>query len=170
MNDVERFLKYVEDSAPGKDGIPFSGWRFSGKAGVETIWMALWWLLDGYFLHLDFNYALTEFVLKKQVAEDKVFAKRAPAETRPIGLKDCDNKAIGGIVNQCFRFAAASGLSPLQRGFIYGRNPLQNVVELDAFAREAALSGPQLLPILGTFDFGTVRNKSTKDNTYYETF
>ena len=69
---------------------------------------------------------------KVSLAETVSGAERAPPDTRPLSLKDCSNKVIASMGNLVLKGPIAAGVCPLQRGFVQGRNPSLNVVELDS--------------------------------------
>ena len=56
-------------------------------------------------------------------------------KTPDLSLKNTDNKIITGSSIYKFRHVAQGNTSFLQRGFVPGRNFLENVVDLDAAAR-----------------------------------
>jgi hypothetical protein len=80
--------------------------------------------------------------------------------TRPLGLKNCDMKLIGGVINNLLAHVASCNIIAWQRGFVKGRNFLQNVIEIDTFSRQidlercfpGAISTPADIPILASFD------------------
>ena len=98
---------------------------------------------------------------------------RHPSELRPLTLKNADDKVVAGCANWCLSPVIEKTASQLQRGFIHGRQLLQNIVDLDFSARERSLiaSGAEprlpfscdlglsrrgivgILPILLLFDF-----------------
>ena len=126
-----------------------------GDDAADVLFRASWWLPSGEVLGWDFNRANTAFIPKKPDANDGAEVVRKPAETRSIGLKDTDNKIIGAVVNRCLRRHAAKHLSEVQRGFVAGRNLLDNVVDIDAEARLLATDSRCCAPVLAAFDYGT---------------
>ena len=163
MRDIERFLGAVRHSASGRDGIPFEAWRQSGHVGVCTLYCALRWLCNGGLLDLSFNECLQHFIPKKELPNDKFEVQRTAFELRPIGLKNTDNKIIGGICNWKLRRGASKSICRIQRGFVFGRNFLNNIVDLDTASRCYALEHWGLMPILAAFDFGTAFPSLSQD-------
>ena len=80
----------------------------------------------------DFNDNLIVFIPKNVDNSTGIYN---PADTRPLGLKNTDNKAIAAISNLCIKHTLAGQLCEDQRGFLCGRNFLQNVVDVDSIAR-----------------------------------
>ena len=65
-----------------------------------------------------------------------------------------DNKIIAAAANYCVRQAVANDACAMQRGFIKGRRFLENIVELDTYARMFSLQSlPHTFPILALWDF-----------------
>ena len=60
---------------------------------------------------------------------------RAPQDTRPIGLKNCDFKVILGASYRRVRPHVAAVLAGSQCGFVPGRNFLTNIFTVDAAGR-----------------------------------
>jgi hypothetical protein len=60
---------------------------------------------------------------------DVVF--KHPSETRPLSLKVADNKFIAAAINKSISPVIVKLANDLQRGFIHGRQMLQNNVDLD---------------------------------------
>jgi len=99
----------------------------------------------------EFNRFEIRFI-PKHVAPGTVEIVAAPNEVRCLGLENCDNKIVSGITNDAVSKVNASHICPIQRGFVRGRQLLQNVVDLDG---EARLCGPEQrgdAPLLGCFD------------------
>ena len=90
-------------------------------------------------------------------ADDHLGVVREPTATRPLGLKNTDVKTISGAIHHCIKREVPRFASSLQRGFIYGRNFLDNIVELDTWSRIFAMKSmdPHLsAPIMLFTDFG----------------
>ena len=94
------------------------------------------------------------FVPKGEEDSDESFLSRSPLDTRPLSLKGCDNKTIGAVVNAKLRVPLAKQLSDIQRGFVHGRQLIQNVVDLDSAARLTSMTHDcGALPLMVFFDF-----------------
>ena len=82
-------------SCPGKDTIPPSAW--ATPAGGKTLY-GVWSVGSvGISPGLAFNDNVNLFIPKGTRPEDEICLIRKACETRPLGLKNCDNKVIYGI-------------------------------------------------------------------------
>ena len=148
------FLSHARHSAPGVDGLPYAAWRYTGDDACNLLFEASLWLCTGRSLCIDFNDVLHYFAAKGDEDLDHVEILRTPGESRPLGLKNTDNKSIGACTNHSMKRAIGSGANRLQNGFIYQRNFLDNIVQLDTAARVYSMSSSSLLPIVALFDYG----------------
>ena len=73
---------------------------------------------------------------------------RSPSETRPLSLKNTDNKIITSVTNASLNPRIAKHAHRSQAGFIPGRNVVANVLHADTIARIAILEGVVLLACL----------------------
>jgi hypothetical protein len=103
---------------------------------------------------IDFNDVLQFFAAKGDEELDHVEVLRSPCDTRPLGMKNTDNKTIAACVNSAMKLPIKDGANKLQNGFIYQRNFLNNIVTLDTAARVYGMDPSLLLPIHALFDFG----------------
>ena len=144
----------AKPSATGPDGIPYAAWANSGPEAGVTLQNLYFELAADRHPSLGFNDSVTIFIPKGEADNDLDLLARHPGETRPLGLKNTDNKTIASNINQSLKPLIFHNACKLQRGFIAGRNFLNNIVDLDSFAR--LFSDPSnklLLPILCFFDF-----------------
>jgi hypothetical protein len=91
------YIKSVKDAAPGPDGLPYSAWGAAGDAGVETLVGVNDFLASGYSMPIEFSDQLMLFAVKGEEAEDAHEVCRSPSDTRPLSLKNSDNKLVAGI-------------------------------------------------------------------------
>ena len=166
---VEAFLRKAPHSASGPDGLPYIAWLHSGEDGYTTLWLVLLDLINGISMPISFNDSATLFPAKGELDDDHIEIVREATDTRPLNLKNTDNKTLTGIINLNMQPAIRSGAHTTQRGFIGGRQLTQNVVDLDFSAREQAIftssqssavnlaSIPEecRIAILAFFDFAT---------------
>ena len=82
-----------------------------------------------------FNDSLSIFLPKGDHEGDASEISRNPGDTRPLFLKNTDNKTLCSIYNNMCRKMLSAGNTELQRGFVPGRQFLGNVVELDSMSR-----------------------------------
>ena len=130
-----KFLKRAKASAPGPDGIPirrlarfwFSRHRrpLPGDANDDA-----WRDPPG------FNNSLGIFLPKGTADDDTLGSvKRTAENTRPLGLKNTDNKTIAAAINPTMSGAIAHWADTQQNGFICGRQGLSNIIDIDARTR-----------------------------------
>ena len=153
--EIRTFLSRVRDSSPGDDGLPYSAWAASGDTGVSILHDSLLWIMSGQSLDISFNNSLSAFVPKGTRHEDATEVIRPPDETRPLALKNTDNKTLCGVLNAAIKQPLHKFSCHLQRGFIAGRNFVNNIVDLDTAIRCYDMSTPQTYPLLAFFDFGS---------------
>jgi len=75
----------------------------------------------------------------------------APESTRPLSLADTFNKLVANTIRIALERVASNRISFYQRGFLKGRQVLDNVVELDFFAHICSIISPNAALVL--FDF-----------------
>eukprot|EP00972_Heterocapsa_arctica_P065067 9604690-Heterocapsa_arctica.AAC.1 len=75
------------------------------------------------------------FVPKGEDELDEQSVSREPVDTRPLSLKNSDNKLACSVLNFKFKAPLATGACLAQRGFVPGRQLVSNVVDLDAYGR-----------------------------------
>jgi hypothetical protein len=92
-------------------------------------------LADGQDVPLWFNDSLGVFAAKGDDEQDRVEVTRAVVDTRPLGLKNTDNKTIGGVVNMVVKPVLSKSAIWSQRGFVPQRQLIRNVLDLDTAAR-----------------------------------
>jgi len=102
-----------------------------------------------------FNVSLTVLPPKGTAQNDNERVIRSPEDTRPLSLKNSDNKVCTSIINRRLSIAAAEWAHKAQRGFVVGRQGLQNIVDIDTKARIADMVAniSKSLPLLVLFDF-----------------
>ena len=66
---------------------------------------------------------------------------RSPSDTRPLSLKNSDNKLVAGINNHVAKPMLAASAVDIQRGFVPGRQLVANPLELDTFGRWFGAAG-----------------------------
>ncbi len=93
------------------------------------------------------------FIPKTSEAQTKAGQAR-PGETRPLTLKNSDNKIIASAWLQCLKKPYKGYVDPMQGGFVPGRQFLQNLLDIDTQARLDSMpkNGGQLAHMI-FFDF-----------------
>jgi len=140
---IDTFVEYyrcVKNSAPGKDGIPNAAWKALREC--EVVGKHSLSLFNAFTqaspLPDDFNDGLFVFIPKDTGNNDEAFYAD-PLETRPLTLKNTDNKGVAGVINWIVHPVVKRSACSLQNGFIKGRQLVQNPVDLDFHARLEAL-------------------------------
>ena len=128
-------LARARHSLPGPDGIPYAGWSAAGPLGAETRWLLGDHLAGGALPPWEFNHALQVFAPKGDQPLDDFVVLRSPEDTRPLALKNTDNKAIAGAFAAASRRPLTLGPCSIQNGFVPKRHLMQNLVDLDAASR-----------------------------------
>ena len=148
---VQYVMSKLKSTAPGLDGIPNMAWTFGGEYLAQYILDLIDAFCSDEVLPADINWSMMAFLDKSGEAPEHAQAPgmifRHPLDTRPLSLKQADNKLVAGVLNFCISPAIAHGAIDIQTGFIHGRILIQNVVDLDFHARMQA------------FDFFSERKK-----------
>ena len=156
--DFMELLRRFKHSAPGPDGIPYAGWKAAGKKGAETLLAVSRALQAGQLPPRGFNAQLAIFVPKDVAAPDPdpTSLDRQPADTRPLSLKNSDAKLVTSVTNRKVRKVLAKRACSVQRGFVPGRQLLNNVIDMDAAGRAYGIPAKSVapgLPCIALFDF-----------------
>jgi hypothetical protein len=110
-----------------------------------------------------FNSSLLVFLPKGESELDAQEVVRSAKDTRPISLKNSDNKAVTGALVGSFQQFAKEHTHKSQNGFVHKRFFLRNVLDLDSAARLFSMrflsqetdleKSPELIPLLAFYDF-----------------
>ena len=108
-----------------------------------------------------FNDLLGVFLPKGSTDEDTAkSAKRSAENTRPLGLKNTDNKVVAAVTNRSITPTIATNSDKSQNGFVIGRQGIDNVIALDTQARiQDHIAGnnknltTENIPIMPLYDF-----------------
>jgi len=152
----------ARDSSPGGDGLPYSAWRATGLTGVKALMNCDDALRRGVLPPPEFNESGTVFSPKGSQPHDPVEVIREPLQTRPLSMKNTDNKIIVASNVHMLEPQYQKITHKSQNGFTKGRNFLNNCLDLDAAARIFSMifesvcgcpMNPSNLPLLCAFDF-----------------
>jgi len=146
-------INRAKNSSPGPDGIPFIAYKASGPRATKTLFLTGLEIASGVAPPIPYNDAIQIFAPKGEDELDSELVSRAPADTRPLALKNSDNKVIAGAYNWAVRRQVSKKANHLQRGFIVDRQLLDNVIDLDSHARIAGMLHPDDFPAVALFDF-----------------
>ena len=152
---IAHMINKMSHSAPGPDGLPYAAWKAGGIHSAHTIHGLLLRNLAGGRMPASWNDSLTVYLPKGEEAGDTTNSVvRAVNDTRPLALKNSDNKLVCSSINHVTKPVLTRSISGLQRGFVAKRQLLQNVLELDTYAHIHAMSSSPLhMPLLVFFDF-----------------
>ena len=141
LDSLKNRLAKCKNRAPGVDGIVDAAWAQGGEVAACVLYDFMWSLLEGSAPPPEFNVSGWLFDPKKPTISEicGAAATRAPKDTRPLALKNTDNKNVGGVVAHSLAPTCVHSTSVLQRGFVPSRQLLQNALEMDTFGRIAAL-------------------------------
>ena len=129
-------IQFSKHSAPGPDGIPFGAWKHAGPMAIASLMQIIPEVLNDGMLALDWNSSTAVFPHKNPVQEEFCLgAMRCPDDTRPLNLKNTDNKLVASAINSVIKGTLATQLHEARRGFLSGRNHSLNVIEVDAEMR-----------------------------------
>ena len=142
FDSIVFYLSKLKHCQPGIDGMINAAWKNSGdlaaKYIVELLDLALsggeipHTVLDGLYVFINKG----DHSLEEQAGAPVV---RKPTELRPLTLKVADNKIVMGVLNHSITPTISACASALQRGFVPGRQLLQNAVDLDFWTRKFAM-------------------------------
>ena len=112
---IEFLLSRLKSIAPGIDGISNPCWKYSGEFGCRYILDLLDAFCERDLLPPDIKLSLMVFLDKggdsEVVASAKNVIFRHPLDTRPLSLKQADNKLVASTINFCI--SPASNVGPL---------------------------------------------------------
>jgi hypothetical protein len=100
-SDFTRSAEFAKSTAPGKDCVSYTAW--ATQQGGRTLQRLFHVNALGISPALAYNDSLSLFIPKGSKDLDVTRVERRPDETRPLGLKNSDNKTIASAVN--FRFS-----------------------------------------------------------------
>lgn len=138
---VFRATQQARDSAPGPDGLPYSAWRATGRAGAIVLHDMLRALALGAKVHRSMTAALSAFLPKPgagHAGPARSGEAMQPGDTRPIALKNIDTMILAPTSARALRHDLDEWINEPQRGFMTGRDGAANIADMDATARPLA--------------------------------
>ncbi|CAK0837872.1 unnamed protein product, partial [Prorocentrum cordatum] len=156
IEDVERAARRARPAAAGPDGIPYAA-RARAPGATQHLHAAMLAIMGGACPPEGLNASWLQFAPKGGDTPSAAQVEREPAKTRPLALKSSGAKLMAAAAaNRYLSVVAERHVPSSQRGFVKGRNFLENAWRLDAQARVAALDSPEALarrrPCLVSFD------------------
>ena len=131
----QRAISRAPNSAPGPDGLPYSAWRATRDAGIETLRGIDKTLRIGNEPAAGFNNSRMGFLVKGEDDHDSVSVLRDPMCTRPLNMKNTDNKIIASANCIALNPDFTRITHKTQNGFTHCRNFLNNMVDVDSASR-----------------------------------
>jgi len=140
---VPNFLRHARNSGPGWDGVPYAAWLHGGPRCHQILDDARTHCIElATVPHPDFNVGMWVFPVKKLLPSDLPGATalaRATLEARPLAMKCTDNKIVCATAINCIKPVTCANTNSMQRGFVPGRQLVQNVVDTDTHSRIYAM-------------------------------
>ena len=115
LSDYEEFMSRVAHSQPGKDGVPYIGWHKAGREAAITLFGMGTWQMAGLPVPLELNDGVNVYAPKGEEAGDSEEVVRAATDTRPLTLKNSDNKIVGGTIQLKLKTVLQASANRLQR-------------------------------------------------------
>ena len=136
---VRLMLELSRTTALGLDGISNLACKFGGAHLAGYILdLVEAFCTDGQ-LPVDINLSYIAFSDKKPDAATETYMPdmifRHPLDTRPLSLKQADNKQVAKILRFCISPVVEKCAIDTQSGFIHGRQLVQNPIDLDFHVR-----------------------------------
>ena len=129
------------DSAVGPDGIPYSAWKKPPRSCRATLYKLLQTLLlTDLEPSVSLNAVWLALLGKGEDPLDTEYAmSRKASNTRPLSISNTDCKLCAAAVNAPLAMHVEKWALHQQRGFVLGRQLLDNVIDIDAYARTASM-------------------------------
>ena len=145
-------IKRCRDSAAGPDGLPYSAWFHAPVEFRQTLYTLYVSLLETDLQPEPcFNNAWLVLLPKGQDESDEAVISRGPGETRPLSVSNTDCKIVACACNESLKAALPRWAKYEQRGFVMGRQLVDNVIDIDAVSHVAAAQCSDA--VLALFDF-----------------
>ena len=135
------FLARQPDTAPGPDGIRYSGWHNAPQTIKDELYRQYLNTLQHNNRHIDdnFNVALLLFPPKgNDPADNDDTYSRKPKDTRPISLSNTDNKTTSTLFNHTATQIAQNTVSA-EQACLEGRQMGDNIIDIESKALTFAI-------------------------------
>jgi hypothetical protein len=151
--DARKALQHSPNTGVGPDGISYGVWRGLGDFTVQLIMaIIIYFMCASAEVPNWFNLAFMNFIPKDPSGHTAFGVPYySPDCTRPLSLADTISKLVANTVRIALERFASCRISAFQRGFLGGRQILDNVLELDYFAHLFSITSKRAATIL--FDF-----------------
>jgi len=155
---VEEAVRSSNNSAAGPDGVPYAVWRRMGACGIDVLFEALDWMItdagqDELIADFPFfNISFLHFLPKQSVGKTEEGLEIYSADSvRPLNVCNTDNRILASATRRAIEPILAKNISILQRGFIGGRDMLDNLFDVEEAMIIAASTGEGATALF--FDF-----------------
>ena len=134
--DFADMLRLTHDSSLGPDGIPYAAWRNAGHLVRQELHdLYLYCLTTECLLPPGFNHACFCFLPKELDDLTHLVVSRTADKLRTLTLSNTSHKLFAAsLVHPLSRMAQLTCIS-CQRGWLKGRVMLDNVLEIDTYAK-----------------------------------
>lgn len=137
--DFVESIRNRKPSAPGPDGLPYSIYLLCDAAGATVLYDLYCDILAGGTPPDDFLDALMVFIPKGSAASDGTIVARTPDNVRPLSLSNTDCKLVTNAIAAPMNRVARVTVDGRQRGFVEGRQMLDNVIDLESMGITAQM-------------------------------
>ena len=123
------------DSAPGPDGIPYSAWKIAPLHVLEALHLCYSSWIDYGALPHGFGHSYLWLLPKGDDPNDNDgIMLRSPEQTRPLSGANTDSRLFATCLRHSIEDAVCEWAHPFQKGFLRGRNILENVLDIEKSA------------------------------------
>ncbi len=137
----DRIVDRAPASACGPDGISALVWRLAPPTARHQLWKAYEALFGDELPGSSFNESYLQLLAKGDQDDDHLIMARQEEDTRPLSLSNNDAKNLASACNAPLAELLPRWAHDPQRGLIRGRQLLDNVVLMDAYARLLSMMG-----------------------------
>lgn len=148
--DFQRMVERTTSSAPGPDMLDYSFWA-AHESNISVLYSCLEALWRGEPAPEWFNEATVIFIPKAAVSPTDDESRAEPGRYRPLTLANASQTLLAKAITSLLEEVAVTTVSPLQRGFVRGRQILDNVFDVEC-AMELALLQVDSDPGIFLFD------------------
>ena len=140
--DCQKSISSAGNSAPGPNGIPYQAYKPVKALAAAVLHeygekLAQEGTLEQDLVQ-DFNQAWMAMLPKSATVDDPTLGPAYhPRDLRPLSIVDCYNRLMANTFNQKLVRVANEYIADTQRGFLPGRNILQNILDMDLAALES---------------------------------
>ena len=135
--NIEEAIKRSNNSTPGPDGVSFAAWRAAPDLAAPLLAAVLEALCRGVKPPRGFNHGLLFLIPKK--------ATGLVADTRPLSVTNTDNRLLASAMAFSIMPAVSSLVEPSQKGFMWGKNGGDHIVDLNKYFYDGVVAEEERL-------------------------